>query len=268
LPLTTRSVPPIITLTTDFGTKDAFVGAVKGVLLARCPGVQVVDITHEIPPQGIRIGALRLASAAPYFPAETVHVAVVDPGVGGSRRAVAVESQSQRFVGPDNGLLSVAAPSSSGGWRAVEITNPVHRLDPVSNTFHGRDVFAPAAAYLASGGTLDDLGPRTDRIVELALPRPIQDGDVIRGAILDVDRFGNLVTNIRAQHLMGRTVQEVTVGKLRISGLSTSYEASKPAVAVIDSDDRLEIAMPGKYAAAEIGVGPDDHVEVHLGPRA
>jgi S-adenosylmethionine hydrolase len=261
-------VPAIVTLTTDFGTKDAFVGAMKGVLLARCPGAQLVDITHEVPPQAIRIGALRLAAAARYFPAGTIHVAVIDPGVGGPRRALAVESRSHFFVGPDNGVLSLAAVPSSVGWRAAEITNPAHRLDPVSNTFHGRDVLAPAAAHLAQGGSLEDLGQLTDQIVELTLPQPMQDGDVIRGVVLDVDRFENLVTNICAEHLAAGVFQQVSVRELTIKGLSTSYEASERAVAVIDSDGRLEIAMPGKGAAAELGVGPDEPVEVRIRPFA
>jgi S-adenosylmethionine hydrolase len=261
-------VVPIVTLTTDFGTQDAFVGAMKGVLLGRCPGVQIVDITHEVAPQAIRIGALRLASAALFFPASTVHLAVVDPGVGGPRRALALQSQSQWFVGPDNGVLSLAAPSSSAGWRAVEISNPAGRLDPVSNTFHGRDVFAPAAAHLAGGGALEDLGPAIDQVIQLTLPQPVPEGDVIRGVILDVDRFGNLITNVCAQHLVGSVVDAVLVGNVEIAGLSTSYVASQRAVAVIDSDERLEIAMPGTNAAAEIGVGPDEPVEVRLRPRA
>lgn len=261
-------MPAIVTLTTDFGMQDAFVGAMKGALLARCPGVQIVDITHGVPPQAIRIGALRLASAAPYFPVGTIHLAVVDPGVGGPRRAVAMESRSQLFLGPDNGVLSLAAPLSSVGWRAVEVTNPAHRLARVSDTFHGRDLFAPAAAHLARGGALEDLGEPTDWIVELALPQPARDGDVIRGVVLDVDRFGNLVTNICAQDLAGRTVQQVSVRGLRIGELSTSYDASERVVAVIDSDDRLEIAMPGRSAAAEIVAGPDEPVEVRLRPLA
>src|SRR5256714_7378494 len=144
----------------------------KGVILSGCPDVQLVDVTHEIPPQAIRTGALRLASAAPYFPAGTVHLAVVDPGVGGLRRPIAIEARGHGFVGPDNGVLSLAVSALGAGWRAVELRSPEHRLEPVSNTFHGRDIFALAAAHLASGGQLEDLGPPVSSIVQLALPLP------------------------------------------------------------------------------------------------
>src|SRR5881398_2721053 len=165
----------------------------KGVVLARCPGAQLVDITHEVPAQNVRIGAIRVASAAPFFPDGTVHLVVVDPGVGSSRRPIAVEAGGQRFVGPDNGVLSLAAPSTRPEWRAVELTSQEHRLSPVSNTFHGRDIFSPAAAHLAGGGMLDDLGPRISSIVGLALPLPERAGSLVRGVVLDIDRFGNLI---------------------------------------------------------------------------
>jgi len=254
----------IITLTTDFATRDAFVGTMKGVILARCPGAQLVDITHEVPAQNVRIGAIRVASAAPFFPDGTVHLVVVDPGVGSSRRPIAVEAGGQRFVGPDNGVLSLAAPRGMLGWRAVELTSPEHRLARLSNTFHGRDVFAPAAAHLACGGTLDQLGNPTDSIVELILPRPRREGDILRGVVLDIDSFGNLITNVCAADLAGWPVDRVTVGGLRVEGLSTSYDESQSAVALIDSDDRLEIAVPGGSAAARLGVDLDDPVEVRL----
>ena len=259
-------MPTIVTLTTDLGTQDAFVGAVKGVLLSQCPDAQIVDITHDIPPQAVRTGALRLASAAPYFPAGTVHLAVVDPGVGGERRPIAVEANAQHFVGPDNGVLSLAAPTMSAGWRAVELTNPAHRLSQLSNTFHGRDLFAPAAAHLACGGALEDLGDEVDAIIELALPRPRRDGDTLHGVVLDVDRFGNVITNVRAADLAGRSVAQVMVGDARIDGLSTAYDDSRRAVALIDSDDRLEVAVPGGSAAIAFGVGLDDPVEIRLRP--
>ena len=257
---------PIVTLTTDFGLRDAFVGAVKGVLLSRCPDAQIVDITHEIPPHAVRTGALRLASAARYFPAGTVHLAVVDPGVGGARRPIAVEANAQHFVGPDNGVLSLAAPRTLAGWRAVELTNPAYRLPRVSNTFHGRDLFAPTAAHLLCGGALEDLGPRIDSIVEMALPRPARNGEVLRGVVLDVDRFGNLITNVCAEDLTGWNVEQVRVGDLQIDGLRTAYDESRRVVALIDSDDRLEIAVPGGSASLRFGIGLDDPVEVRLRP--
>lgn len=257
----------IVTLTTDFGLADAYVGALKGVLLARCPGVQIVDITHEVPPQAIRAGALRLAAAAPYFPPRTVHVAIVDPGVGGPRRSVAIASGSQFFVGPDNGVLSLAAPPDRVGWRAVELTNPDIRLSQVRSTFHGRDIYAPVAAHLASGGDLDVLGPAIEGIFEIVFGRPRWDDGVLVGAVLDFDRFGNVVTNVHERDLAGGTVESIDLGAVRIEGLSTWYDPSRALVAVINSDGWLEVAKPSGSAAAHLGVGLDDRVEVRLQPR-
>ncbi len=254
----------IVTLTTDFGLRDSFVGTMKGVILTRCPGAQLVDITHEVPPQAVRTGALRLAAAAPYFPAGTVHLAVVDPGVGSSRRAIAIEAEGYRYVGPDNGLLTFAAPRSASGWRAVEITSREHMLPRVSQTFHGRDVFAPAAAHLAGGGALGDLGPSISSIVELHLEPAVRDGERLTGAVLDVDRFGNLVTSVRAHQLASGDVERVCIGGATIAGLSRWYDPSRELVAVIDSDGWLEVAAPGGSAAERLGVGLDAPVQVWL----
>ncbi len=256
----------IVTLTTDFGTQDAFVGTMKGVILSRCPGVQLVDLTHEVPPQAIRIGALRLASAVPFFPEGTVHLAVVDPGVGGARRPIAAEARGQRFVGPDNGLLSLVAPRSAADWRAVELTSPEHHLPRVSDTFHGRDVFAPAAAHLACGGSLQDLGEAVESMIELRVPPVERTGRIIRGMVLDIDRFGNLITNICAADLAGSDVEQVSVGELRFDGLSISYDVDQEAVAVIDSVGQLEIAVPRGHAAQKLNVGLEAPVEVRLSP--
>jgi S-adenosylmethionine hydrolase len=254
----------LVTLTTDFGVRDSFVGTMKGVILSRCPGAQIVDICHEVPPQQVRTGALRLASAAPYFPTETVHVAVVDPGVGGDRRAVALEAAGQRFVGPDNGVLTLAAPSTAVGWRAVQITNPSHMLARVSQTFHGRDVFAPAAAHLAAGGALEDLGPPLASVIALRLPVPAQQGHRLTGIVLDVDRFGNLITNVRAEQLAHGDVERVCVGGAAIPGLSRRYDPSHELVALVDSDGWLEVAVPGGNASERLGVSLDALVEIWL----
>ena len=258
----------IVTLTTDFGLSDAFVGAMKGVILSRCPAAQLVDLTHEVPPQAIRTGALRLASAAPYFPAGTVHLVVVDPGVGGDRRPLAIEARGHFLVGPDNGVLSLTADPSTAGWRAVVLTNLGHRLEQVSNTFHGRDVFAPAAAHLACGGRLDDLGDPVTAIVRLRLPPAVREADQIHGLVLDIDRFGNLITNIHADDLAGATVVEIAVADVRIDRLSRSYDPRFDVVAVIDGDDRLEIASPGGSAARKFDVALDTPVVVQLSPSA
>lgn len=260
-------MPRIITLTTDFGLSDSFVGAMKGVLLTRCPGVQVIDVCHLVPPQGIAVGALRLASAAPYFPPGSVHLAVVDPEVGGPRRAIALTCGEHFFVGPDNGVLSLAAPRSTPGWRAVELTNRALQLPEASSTFHGRDIFAPAAAHLAGGGALDALGEPLDSFAEVALPRVANAGARLEGVVLDVDRFGNLVTNIRPRDLEGRSVKQVLVAGLAIEGLSTRYEPSRPLVALFNSDGWLEISAPGASAALRLAAGPDTPVIVQLARR-
>lgn len=255
-------MPPIVTLTTDFGLQDSFVGALKGVLLSRCPAAQVVDLTHDVPPQNVRIGALRLASAAPHFPPGAVHLAVVDPGVGGSRRAIAVAANSHAFVGPDNGLLALAAPRSAADWRAAHLTNERYWLPDVSHTFHGRDVFAPVAAFLACGGRLEDIGEPIDSIVDISLPGIQRVGDRLRGVVLDVDRFGNLVTNVRAADLEGCPAFRIRIAGEEIEGLSDRYDPSRRLVAVIDSDGWVEVAAPGRSAAAMLGAGVDTPVEV------
>jgi S-adenosylmethionine hydrolase len=257
-------VTAILTLTTDFGVRDSFVGTMKGVILSRCPAACIVDVCHDVPPQQIRTGALRLASAAPYFPAGTVHVAVVDPGVGGDRRAIAIDAGGQRFVGPDNGVLTLAAPPNAAGWRAVEITSRAHMLRQVSQTFHGRDVFAPAAAHLAAGGALDDLGAAVAPVVELRLPVPARDGRRLRGIVQDVDRFGNLITNVRADQLSDDYVERVCVGGATIHGLSHWYDPSRNLIALVDSDGWLEVAAPGGNASEQLKVSLDAPVEVYL----
>ena len=180
------------------------------------------------------------------------------------RALIALEAHHQRFVGPDNGVLSLAAPRSADGWRAVELTNPAHQLAPVSNTFHGRDIFAPAAAHLACGGDLLDLGSVVDSIVVLDLPRPMRDGEIVRGVVQDVDRFGNLITNIAEIDLADGDVAAVTVVATTVNGLTPWYDETQELVAIIDSAGYLEIAAPRGNAAALLNVRPDESVEVRL----
>ena len=252
----------IITLTTDFGTSDSFVGTMKGVILGICPDVQLVDICHDVPAQDVRTGALRLAAAVPFFPRGTIHLAVVDPGVGSSRRPIAVENDEQWFVGPDNGLLSLALQRLGRRWRGVELSEPRFWLAGVSQTFHGRDVFAPVAAHLAAGVPLSDLGRPVDPIIELTLDTPRWVGDCLRGEVIDVDHFGNLVTNIDIQELRGFRVRAIQIANAIIDELSSSYLPSKPLVAIFSSDGRLEIAAPGGSAARLLGVGIGEPMEV------
>lgn len=249
---------PIIAFLTDFGTHDHYAGTMKGVALGICPEATLVDITHDIGPQDVMGGAIELAASYRYFPAGTVFVAVVDPGVGSARRGVAFETGAYRFVGPDNGLLSLVFEETATP-RAVSLSEPRYALPVVSRTFEGRDRFAPAAAWLARGVDLADLGPAIDAWQTLTLPPTVQRGDAIDGEVIRVDRFGNLITNV------GRAVLErfpgggvnaiVTVGGTAVGPVVATYaEAAADALcALIGSSDRLEIALNGGDAAARLG---------------
>jgi hypothetical protein len=191
----------IITLLTDFGTQDYFVAAMKGVILSISPDARIVDITHEIPPQDIAAGAFNLLAVYQNFPAGTIHTAVVDPGVGSDRRAIIIECASQFFVGPDNGLFSLVVQRERM-CRTHQVTNEKFFRHPLSNTFHGRDVFAPVAAALSEGTEPGEFGPLIDTVSELESlsPRPTADGR-IEGRIIHIDRFGNCITNLTSEHL-------------------------------------------------------------------
>ena len=258
---------PIITLTTDFGLDDPFVGIMKGVILNIVPDAQIVDITHNIEPQNITQAALILNAAYPWFPRKTVHVVVVDPGVGGGfqtsekntrktsakktgdpglvvRRAMVIQSKFQTFIGPDNGVLTpVLHPDS----KAYEITNKKYFLKKVSNTFHGRDVFAPCAAWIASGIQHSKVGPRVLKPVRHNLPQPQLIGERLHGKIIHIDHFGNLITNIPAELIhesfISSDTVKIQIGKHRIEGLVTGYYQMKSGQpgAIINSWNHLEI---------------------------
>ncbi len=250
---------PVITLTTDFGLTDAYVGAMKGVLLGICPGAVLVDLSHEIPPQDVRGAAFVVAAAAPYFPEGTVHLVVVDPGVGSTRRAVAVLTQRSLFVAPDNGVLSLALLQEPV-VQTAELANPRYRLPEVSATFHGRDLFAPAAAHLACGTPLQELGPPITDLVTLPWPPPeLQaDGSLI-ACVLHVDRFGNLILNVQPGHVEGwpRDQIEFEIAGRQVVGVSRTY-ADVPSgvpVAYLGSSGYLELGVRDGNAAARWGVG-------------
>jgi hypothetical protein len=249
-----RRGAPLITLTTDFGTTDPFVGIMKGVIATRAPGVPVVDVSHGVPPQNVLAGALILRAAAPYFPPRTVHVAVIDPGVGTDRRAICIETAEACFIGPDNGVLTLAAPLDRV-IRVVEITDERFMLSPRSLTFHGRDVFAPAAAAVATGTPLTELGPEQDEIDYVDLPAPVRDGTVIRGEVIYVDRFGNLSTNIEATMLPAE-LDHVEVGNHSIVRFVTTYATVEPLdlLVLVNSWGLLEIARRNGDARATLGV--------------
>src|SRR5262245_21477138 len=251
-------VPPIITLLTDFGTADAYVGIMKGVALGICPAARLVDLTHEVPPQAIRLGALVLRSAVDFFPPGTVHLAVVDPGVGTARTPVLVVTERGSLVGPDNGLLAPAAAAL--GVRAVHrLAREQYFRHPVSDTFHGRDIFAPVAAHLAAGTAPASFGPALPALQPLALPEPRSAAGAVHGEVVYVDRFGNLVTNIPASALASFRHQSLSVriAGMTISPLAPAYAAAAPGapVALIGSWRTLEVAVRDGNAAERLQVG-------------
>jgi hypothetical protein len=240
---------PLITLTTDFGEESYYLGALRGVLLSFCPEATLVDITHHVPPHGILEGAFVLAQACPRFPAGTVHLAVVDPGVGGARRPLLLRSGGHWYVGPDNGLFSPFLDGAPALYR-------IHDDPTAGATFHGRDVFAPAAARLARGEAPESLGTAVADPVRLSWPRPARRGGEIRGEVLLVDRFGNLVTTIRADDLPAQARTTVTVGSRRVEGLRRTYADAAPGelIALVGSSGFLEVAVVQGHAARTLGV--------------
>ena len=243
----------IVTLTTDFGLNDWFVGVMKGVILNTSPSATLVDLTHLIDPGDLRAGAFSLRAAVEYFPKSTIHLAVVDPGVGGERKAIALKSRGQFFVGPDNGLLSWAAPL--GTIEAIHaVENSSLRLERTSQTFHGRDVFAPAAAHLARGTPVGELGPALKGIVELPWPLPCHKASSVIGEIVYFDRFGNAVTNISGREIEGFGDEIRT--SLGVLPLAASYGAVAQGnpLLIMGSCDLLEIAIHGGSARAVFGL--------------
>jgi S-adenosyl-L-methionine hydrolase (adenosine-forming) len=259
------AAPPIITLTTDFGGRDPFVGILKGVMLGICRHALLVDVTHEVAPHDVLEAAIALQSSWPFFPPGAIHLAVVDPGVGGARRALALSAGGHYFVGPDNGLFSFAL--EAGPWRAVSLEAPAYRLATVSSTFHGRDIFAPAAAHLASGVPLDCLGPRVSDPVRLALPGTRIEDDELIGEVIGSDRFGNLLTSVTAdgmRDLASAGPVTVTLGGRDLGSLATCYEEAAPAVAraILGSSGRLEIFVRRGSARDLLGAGRGTPVRV------
>lgn len=237
--VSTPSRSGIITLTTDFGLRDSYLGAMKGVILAIYPGVKLVDISHEINPQAVLEAAFILKNSAWYFPEGTVHLAVVDPRVGSRRRLIILEAKGHLFVGPDNGLFSLVADEKS---RVVRIGAKISLAPLPSSTFHGRDILAPIAARLALGKSADDFGRRVNLFKKLSLPQARKTSGAIHGEIIYVDRFGNLVTNVPASLLSkGRTRITIEAGRVLVRGLKDSYYQGKrnELIALIGSHDFL-----------------------------
>jgi S-adenosylmethionine hydrolase len=265
---------PVVTLLTDFGSADAYVGVMKGVILGISHSVQLVDLTHQVPPQDIFTGARLLDEAAPHFPPGTIHLPVVDPGVGTERRPLLVSGPNASFVCPDNGLLSLvlaragAQADADGtaalppGWAGYHLTNPAYWREPVSATFHGRDVFAPVAGHLCAGVAPEEMGERIERVAAFAPPEPRRVGNATVGKVVRVDRFGNLLTNIPADLLpAGGTV---SVAGQRIGPVRRTYADGPPGapLALVGSDGCLEVAVPHASAAQTLGVGVGTEVVV------
>ena len=254
---------PIITLTTDFGYDDAYVAAVKGAILNINPEANIIDVSHSIKPQDILQAAFILSAAYRYFPKQTVHLAIVDPGVGSDRRGVILKTLSAIFVAPDNGILSYIiddlfaiegrALTQQGhdlkeivfkkGVEAAAITDPRFWRHPVSPTFHGRDIFAPVAAGLSLGISPYEFGEKINSLRFLPVPKPVLDPDGnLVGQVLHVDRFGNLITNIRSNDLPGKNVVTEVAG-YRIQGISDYYAQKEGVMAVAGSSGYLEISL-------------------------
>jgi S-adenosylmethionine hydrolase len=255
---------PVIALTTDFGQADEYVGIMKGVILGICPQAVLVDICHEIRPQAVRQAAYVLESASHYFPFDTVHVVVVDPGVGTDRRAVVVRTEMATYVAPDNGVLSLILAQGSARM-AVHLTEPRYHLTPVSATFHGRDIFAPAAAHLACGADPREMGEEIgpSGLVALHDLDPVrQSGGSWLGEVVHVDRFGNLVTSLRG--IQASTGRSIEIAGEQIRGLSRTYSDVGPGdlVAYMGSGGYLEIAIREGSAATKLGADIGDPVQV------
>jgi S-adenosyl-L-methionine hydrolase (adenosine-forming) len=264
----------MVTLLTDYGVEDEFAGVCRAVILGICPDARIVDITHGIPRYDVRHGAIVLRNAIPYAPVG-VHVAIVDPQVGTERRAVALQTADGRlFVGPDNGLLSLAWERSGGVELAVDVSRSTHRLEPVSATFHGRDVFAPVAAHLAAGAELAEAGEPLEpaELARIELPRPRIEQGALVAHVLIVDRFGNLVLDVEHDDLagtrltLGRRVELAVGGERRLATYAHSFAdvASDELLVYEDASRALAVAVNRGHAADVLGLGPD--AELRLRP--
>jgi S-adenosylmethionine hydrolase len=259
---------PLFTLTTDYGSASSYPAQVKAVILSAIPEARIVDVTHDVPAFDVQAAALILEAAVPWFPREAIHVAVVDPGVGTSRRGLVVaDPEGRRLVAPDNGLLT---PFLGHGARVRALADRGGVLPaPRRATFHGRDLFAPAAVYLARGGTAAALGPDVDDPHRLDWPAATRDGEALAGVTLAADPFGNLVTSIRDADLGGAAPLEVNVGG-RVVRFVRAFGEGEPGelLALVGSGGRVEIAVREGSAAQELGGGRGLAVRLVLGHAA
>ncbi|MBI1930614.1 SAM-dependent chlorinase/fluorinase [Candidatus Poribacteria bacterium] len=269
----------MITLTTDFGTSDLYVGVMKGVILSINPRAQIIDMTHAIPPQDVYAAAFLIDSAYRYFPTGTIHVVVVDPGVGSRRHAIACQTETATFVCPDNGVLTHILRDERL-IHAVTVENPPEPpftkggrgdLPQISNTFHGRDIFAPVAAHLSRGVPITDLGTSITELVRLPIPTPQVTDTAIIGHVIWRDHFGNLITNISHQLLKSVSMPNgfvIQAGTVEIDHLNCSYAESGVGefLAIIGSFGRLEVSMNQGNAAQRLGLKRGDAITVRFSP--
>ena len=255
----------LITLTTDFGIGDGTVGMMKGVILGINPDASIVDLTHSLPPQAIPLAAYVLRRAYHYFPQGTIHVVVVDPGVGTDRRPIALHTSHASFVAPDNGVLTYVLgdlDAADPPPRLVHLDDAAYWLPQVSNVFHGRDIFAPVAAHLSLGTPIEDLGPPIDDPVRLPAPHLSRQPGKITGQLMYIDHFGNLLTNIPAADLssLGNTLT-TSVGQAQIHGLSPTFAHGSPGQPIVYIDSS------GHLAIAAVNASAQDLLESHVGER-
>lgn len=282
--ITKPQTVPTIALITDFGLQDSYVGVMKGVILSICPHAQIIDLTHAIQPQNVRQAAYVLLSAYDYLPPGTIVVAVVDPGVGSARKSIAIKTDRGYFVGPDNGLFSYVFKHMTI-QQVVALQTPKYRLDQVSQTFHGRDIFSPAAAHLAAGVPIEELGPSHAKLIELEMPRLEFNNNTIHGEILHIDHFGNLTTSIGRLQWSADDFLElvpffdplaekiyirpescaVQIGDTIIEPLGLTFSSVREGevLALINSAGHLEIAVNHGNAAHRLGVTIGAPVVLH-----
>lgn len=258
--------PPIVLLT-DFGLEDAYVGIMKGVILNIAPDANIIDLTHNILPQNIKHGAYILKTSYKYFPEGSIFVCVIDPGVGSARRAIAIKFENYYFVAPDNGILSYLHPKDKIE-NAIHLNNPTYHLHNVSSTFHGRDIFAPVAAHINNGILLDELGKNISSKSLISIPKPyisINEFGGILGEVLNIDRFGNLITSIEEKHLKSNSDFKIQFGNIRINKISKTFSDAKKGevVAYIGSSGYLEIGKRDGNLVKEENIDLNDKIKVN-----
>jgi len=257
---------PLVTLTTDFGAGSSYVAAMKGALLALAPQARIIDLTHSIPPQDVEAAGRFLCETVPWFPAGTTHVVVVDPGVGTERSILCVEWQRQRLLAPDNGCWVPLVDTAAVRPRVIDVTLARFWHHDVAPTFHGRDIFAPVAAALCNGLPPDELGQPARAWTTLSLPRPANVGGLLRGVVVAVDRFGNLLSNVHTTDLQSAGLRNwaVSIAGQPVPNCVTAYGQAPPGalVALISSSGVVEIAVVNGSAAERLGLGVGSAVEV------